>query len=166
MKQALGFTIVELVVVLVLLGILSGTAMSRFVEPTAFAPRNLSAAIRAQAHYAGQLALSGHSNIILQISRQPGQWQIEVLESGSTVAQLTPDLDNTQTYVTNSGSTYELLPASPFSIAFDTRGDVSAGVVGAVGLDVNAGTELQIIGDSSQWLCIYPTGYVSARVCE
>ena len=166
MKQALGFTIVELVVVLVLLGILSGTAMSRFIEPTAFAPRNLSAAIRAQAHYAGQLALSGHTNVTLQMSRQPGQWQIDVLEGGSLITQLTPELDNTQTFVTNSGSTYELDTASSLAMTFDAQGDVSAGVVGATSLDVNAGTELQITGDSNQWLCIYPTGYVSARVCE
>jgi MSHA pilin protein MshC len=166
LKQALGFTIVELVVVLILLGVLSATAMSRFIEPSAFAPRNIAAAIKAQSHYATQHALTGSAIVNLNIAAQADRWLIEAVQGGIPVRQAEPAASNTQLQVINDGTTYAITPAANFTVSYTASGDVFGAAVGANALNVQTGIELQVAGDTTQVMCIYPTGYVSARACE
>jgi MSHA pilin protein MshC len=163
--RALGFTIVELVVVLVLLGILSVTALSRFVEPSAFAPRAIVALVLAQGHYAAQSAQASSDDITLRISRVGDNWQTDVIDSLAILRMSAIDVANTRIEVANDGDLYDLDPASPLSLIFADDGELQSGTLGAAVLNLAVGTEVRIIGDSTQLACFYPTGYASARAC-
>ena len=165
-KQALGFTIVELVVVLLLIGALSVTAISRFVEPSAFAPLNIASAFQAQGHYAAQRALTGGWLVNLRIGQTADGWLVEVLDNGLVARATEPQRRNTSVQVINGGNVYDLFAGTNFTLSYAASGELSAGAVGASALDVQAGTELRIQGDSIVEICIYPTGYISARSCE
>jgi len=163
--RALGFTIVELVVVLLLLGILSVTALSRFVEPDAFAPRTIVAVVLAQGHYAAQSAQASSDDVTLRVSRVGTTWQTDVSDSVVNLRMSAVDVANTRIEVANDGNVYDLDAASSLALTFTDDGELLSGSVGVSVLNLGAGTEVRIIGDSSQIVCFYPTGYASARAC-
>ena len=66
----------------------------------------------------------------------------------------------------NAGNVYSISPAANFTLSYTSGGDVFGAAVGAAALDVQAGIELRVEGDTTQTICIYPTGYASARACE
>ena len=75
-----GFTVVELIAVLLLLGILAATAMSRLVGSNAYAPALVSEQLIALGRLAQQTALSRQDAAVsLDIDQNAGDWRIRVL---------------------------------------------------------------------------------------
>ena len=95
-KRALGFTIVELVVVLLLLGILSATALSRFVEPSAFAPRTIAGALMAQTHFAALSAQTSADDVDFVVLPSAGDWTMDVSIMGLSQRSTTAAMANTR----------------------------------------------------------------------
>jgi type II secretory pathway pseudopilin PulG len=162
-----GFSVVELVVVLLLLGILGATALSRFVEPSAFAPTTVSRATLAQGRFASQ---SSHARrgetITYSVAKVADDWQLDVRADGVSVRLASVPAHNTRLFVSNGGGPTELSGATSLTLTFDRRGSVDQGLLGAVALDPQLGIQLDVQGDSDRQLCVYPTGYVSDGVCE
>lgn len=165
LKRAPGFTIVELVVVVLLLGVLSVTAMSRFVEPSAFAPSTVSSVVMAQGHYAAQSAQTSAASITLSVAGVGNTWQADVSDGALSLRSVSVDVANTQIEIANGASVYDLAAVTPLDLVFAGDGDLQSAMAGANVLNVDLGTELRIIGDTTRVLCFYPTGYASARAC-
>ncbi len=162
-----GFTIVELITVVILLGILSVTAISRFVQPSAFAPGIVTHAFILQARAAQQIAASrADAQVTLTVDRVADEWRLRVVSDVDGVLrnELVP-AENT-TLTASSGSASGLIDASaPLRLRYDSQGDLSAVFIGAATGVPDSGVDLQFSGDSDRSVCVYPSGYATDNAC-
>ena len=78
-RHAGGFTVVELIAVLVLMGILAATATSRMVGSNAYAPALISQQFVALGRLAQQTALSRQdASVSLDVDQNTGDWRFRV----------------------------------------------------------------------------------------
>lgn len=162
-----GFTIVELITVIVLLGILSISAMSRFVQPSAFAPGIVTHAVIAQARAAQQLAVSrADARVMLIVDRIGVDWRLRVqTDLEGVVHSELVSAHNTSLQV-NSGPASAVIDGStPLLVEFAHSGDLSSVLLGSSAGSATAGVALSFSGDSDRSACIYPTGYVADASC-
>lgn len=162
-----GFTIVELITVVILLGILSVTAISRFVEPSAFAPGIITHAFILQARAAQQIAASrADAQITLTMDRVADEWRLRVVSDVDGI--LRDELiaaENTSLTASSGAASGAINAAAPLILSFDSRGDLSAVVIGASAGTPGSGVDLQFSGDSNRSVCVYPSGYASDDAC-
>jgi MSHA pilin protein MshC len=163
-----GFTIVELIVVIVLLGILSISAMSRFVRPSAFAPGIVSHAIIAQARAAAQLAASrADAQVTLVVDRIGVDWRLRVqTDLDGVVNSELVGAHNTSIQASSGAASGTIDATTPLIVQFDHAGNLSSVMIGAGAGSAAAGVAMVLSGDSSREACIYPTGYVADAGCE
>ncbi len=164
-KRALGFTIVELVVVLLLLGILSATALSRFVEPSAFAPRTITGALLAQTHFAALSAQTSADDVELMVLPSAGDWTMDVSIVGVSQRMTEATVANTRMEVTNGALVADVDAANPLAITFSGDGEVVSATLGATTLNPELGVQVRVIGDTTRTLCLHPTGYAGQSGC-
>ena len=162
-----GFTIVELIVVLVLLGILSVTAFSRFVRPSAFAPGIVIHAIVLEARAAQQLAASRmDAQVALLVDRSGDDWRLRVQTDVDGVVRTERVAAENTVLTAASGLTSATIDAAtPLILRFDTAGDLSQVLIGAAAGDPAQGVDLSLSGDSTRQACVYPSGYVADAAC-
>ena len=162
-----GFTIVELITVVILLGILSITAISRFVQPSAFAPGIITNAFVLQARAAQQLAVSrADAEVSLTLERTADQWRLQIsTDVDGVVRSETLAAENTSLIVSSGAASAAVTGTSPLVLRFDSRGDLSAVLIGATAGAATAGVDLQFSGDSSRAVCVYPSGYANDAAC-
>lgn len=165
---AAGFTVVELVLVVILLGILGVAAMSRFVEPSAFAPGIVSETLIAEARIAQQIAASRRdAAVTLTVDRLGADWRFRVATSVDGVVRTQQvAAENTGIQAASGAVSDDLDAATPLVLQFGHDGDLAAVVVGATPGSAALGVSLGISGDSARAACIYPTGYASASACR
>jgi len=167
--RARGFTIVELVSVLLLLGILSAVALSRLVTDSAFAPAFAADEIVAFTRLGQQTALSRQDAAVrVEVVADGGDWRLRVrMDPGSgtiDVREQRVARKNTA-IVAASGATSAALSTSPLVLSFDGLGGLASATVGAVALDPTAGVALTVTGDASYGVCIESTGHASRGNC-
>ncbi len=165
-RAAAGFTVVELVVVMILLGILSITAIPLMVKPSTFTPATLAQALLSQARFAAHAAVVRRGTpMSLRLLRDTGQWRLQVLAAGAAEQNAELDLHNSSVQVQNAATTVVLAAADTLNINYAAGGAVTSADAAGTVLDPALGIGLLIQGDSNRNLCIYPNGYVSARAC-
>ena len=162
-----GFTIVELIAVLILLGILSTVSMSGMVKPSAFAPQILSHELISQARLARRLATARQdATITLTIDATLDEWRFQIdtdLEGNFRSSTISAEHSSLQA---NSGGVVAAINAgSALVITFDALGDLSAVSIGGNTGDPATGISLTIGGDSTRVACIYPSGYAAQVAC-
>ena len=162
-----GFTIVELITVVMLLGILSVTAISRIVKPSAFAPGIVTHAVILQARAAQQLAASrADATVTLTIDKAGDQWRLSLATDVDGVLRTELVAAENTTLTASSGGTSALIDAStPLAMSFDQLGDLETVLIGAAAGVAGAGVNLQFNGDSARSACVYPSGYAADAGC-
>jgi MSHA pilin protein MshC len=151
-----GFTLIELITVIILLGILSAFAISRFPSAESFSTRIISNQVIASARLAQQTALSRSSmvNTTLAISENLGNWNLVI--SGAVNQAIEVDRGSEQIrFGTNLVAACSTLAAAPLTITFDGDGNR----VPAQNL------RICIDADSDVELCISPSGYAYEGTC-
>ena len=166
-----GFTVVELIAVLLLLGILAATAMSRLVGSNAYAPALVSEQLIALGRLAQQTALSRQDAAVsLDIDQTAGDWRIRVLlDDGTgpaTVREELVEIRNTSIVVGNGAVDLALGATVPLHVGFDGLGSLASSTGGATILDPSVGIGIGVTGDSTYSVCIGSTGHAYRGNCS
>jgi len=173
-RQA-GFSLVELIVVIMLIGIVSVVAMSRMLSGNAFNAPIVRDAILSMARSAQQNAI-GHPDIVMTLTVVGNELQLG-LQSGSTLLNsavapldevtLRADVDSTASCAVTPGATL-LGPGSGMIIKYDALGSLLEGgpVNGAGYPALQAGMRICINAEVVNSVCISPAGYAYAGNCD
>jgi prepilin-type N-terminal cleavage/methylation domain-containing protein len=166
-----GFTIVELIAVLLLLGILAATAMSRLVGSNAYAPALVSEQLIALGRLAQQTALSRQDAAVsLDIDQNAGDWRMRVLvDDGTgpvTMREELVEIRNTAIAVSNGAVNLPLGATVPLHVGFDGLGSLASTTGGATILDPSVGIGIGVTGDSAYSVCIGSTGHAYRGNCS
>ena len=150
-----GFTLVELVMVIILIGVLSALSIGLFTRNSAFSPLLATQQLASATLLAQQAALAGNSANTVIISRDTKDFRFSA--AGSSF------------FIRHEGATMSYRPVSQTAafpvtgtntkITFDWMGRVTAPVSGQ---DI----EFKISGDSNFTLCLSSLGAVYQGACQ
>ncbi len=169
-NRAGGFTIIELIAVIILLGILSVAAMSRLMGASAYAPSLAAQELIALARLAQQTALARQdATVALELSATASDWQYAVLvDDGATLATLRTETSprrGAAVTVQNAGINTQLSTTTALRLEFDGLGNLSGADAGGA-LDATVGIGLLISGDDTAFqLCVSASGYAHRDGC-
>lgn len=145
-RQA-GFTLVELVLVIVIVGILAVVMAPRFHDPATYSALRYAEELRAAMRHAQKLALA--SGCRVQLTQDTAgfllQRDSDCLSSTNDFTAAISDPLGGSSYSRSLPAGVALLPAAGFSLIFDARGTASADLVAQIGdysLTVTAATGL------------------------
>lgn len=141
-----GFTLVELVTVIVLIGVLSVLGIGLFAGRSAFSPLLATQQLSSAALLAQQAALAGNSAGSLTIDQTADDFEF-------TVGSGTP---NARTYALERAGTTLNGASLPLTLTFSARGEVIGG----------GNTNLIFSGESTYQTCISSLGAVYAGGCQ
>lgn len=162
-----GFTIVEMVTVIILLGILSIGGFSAFVQPSAFASQIVTHELVSQVRLARRLAASRQDAVVSLSMTQVGvQWVFEIrTDIEGSVRTETVSADHSAVHISNGALSRNLDATTPVIIGFDRQGDLSEITLGGASGDPGQAIAIEVTGDNNQNACIYPTGYAAQVSC-
>ena len=167
-KNSRGFTVVELVVVISLLGILSVVAIGRISGPGAWYGELLATSLLTELRYGQQLALArADTQVVVSLHRQADAWRIESATiSDGVIRNQEVDLGDTNLIASNGALIHTLAVAEPVTISFTNSGEIAALQLGAQAGSPDLGLQLAVTGTGSETLCLYNTGYASHAACR
>lgn len=152
-----GFTLVELIMVLVILGIVSTFAASRFTDRQSYSGRAIVNQLLASARLAQQTAFaqSSASNVQMQVNRSGDQWNFQVL--GGDGLNILLDAGNEQIrFGTNLSAACSALSNASLTLSFNGQGSLVSG----------QNTRICVIDDNrSREICISSAGYAYEGNC-
>jgi MSHA pilin protein MshC len=170
-----GFTIVELIVVIVLLGIVGAVVIPRFLSPNAFdepaAQDGLLATIRG-----AQQAAIGRANVTFEITSTGDDWTF-VAKSGSTTLRTFQVRTNGVVLETGSAASssntcandFDTALAGDFKLEFNTDGTLKRFTNNGSTENVNAsfnGVRICVNDTNAASVCVSPAGYAHAGNCD
>lgn len=161
-----GFTLVEIVIAITLLGIVSVSVSSRWFNVDTFHSNTLQAQLIAEARLAQRTALANSQlSVSFVISQAGSEWRYQIFtDTGggrALVRQTTADTGGVGIEVT-AGSTQSLGPSVDFDLTYDGLGNLAILVVGGSTSDVTSGVQLDLSGAR---MCLSPLGYAHVGDC-
>ena len=168
MNRSAGFTLVELITVILLLGILSAVAIARSPGSRDFQPRLFASTAAEQYRFARGLSTSRYQDpVTYAIAGTATNWTFTTSSSTSgEVRRETIANNEASLSVRNGTATTLVATGTQLLISFTPSGDLAAATLGTAALQPELGIELQIAGTSAHELCIHPTGYLRTGICE
>ena len=161
-----GFTLVELVIAITLLGIISVSVSSRWFNVDTFHSSSLQAQLIAEARLAQRTALANSQLAVSFVISQDGaDWRYQIFTDnggGRTLMRQTiADTGGVGIDIT-AGSTLSLSPTVDFDLTYDGYGNLSVLAVGGSSLSVTNGVQIDLAGAR---MCLSPLGYAHAGDC-
>ncbi len=159
-----GFTLVELITVILLLGVLSSFAASRMIGSSSFIPSMVvqeGVAFSRLAQQLGQSRQDAQVRMFVEWVGADWRFRVETDVGGgrTTMRSETLSRKNTSIIVSDAVVSLGIDGSNPLQIDYDGLGGLSSAQVGATVLDTSRGIHLSAAGDSLHDLCIEPTGY-------
>ena len=175
MIGAKGFSLVELVIVILLLGITGAVVYSRLASPNAFSPLATQDALVSTIREAQQLSL-GRDNITYEIDLVADEWLFSAKSNGSTL-RTSRIAANGVTLETGSAvasgdtcsSGFDDAVAGDFELSFDGKGNLSSFTNNGATENVDAlfnGVRLCINDDDALAVCVSPGGFAALGDCD
>lgn len=163
-----GFSIIELITVIILLGILSAVAFARMGSSSAFEPAMLMQQIDEELRLAQKLATARQdSQITFTLSLNGNQWQCQTRSDIDGILRTSViDQNNSSVVATSGAVTAAINATTTLSLQMDGIGNLTAVTLGASPGTAELGVHLLVGGDSQRNLCVYPTGYVAHASCS
>ena len=123
----LGFTMIELITVLIIVGIMAVVAIPRFMGRTTFDSRSFSDEVKATLRLAQKLAIAQHRNVCVNVvTAAPASLTINVTGAANCDTPL-PSLSGSGNYqITAPGGAALTQPAANTTITFDALGSPGA----------------------------------------
>lgn len=158
-----GFTIVELLAVIVLLSILSVVALSRSVGASAFEAAVLADFVLEEARFAQRLAAYRQDNdVVLRLAATAQGIEADIILSGTTTTRER----NWDTSARLSLGASTLSAGQAATLSFSGEGEVVAASWAGSIVDPTSGIQITAGGENPRTLCLYPSGYVDTDVCR
>jgi len=169
-RPSRGFTIVELVVTISLLGIISAVVFSRWFDSDAYRVNTTAAQIISQARLAQRIALAnGDLGIHFQIAQSAGDWQLLIVQDDAGVVSTLHQIDVSATRIainiTAGIGPTALSESTLLDIEFNGLGDLAAVEIGGVQGSVTSGIAISLSGHFNQQLCLSPLGFAHNGLC-
>lgn len=171
-----GFSMVELIIVITLIGIVAVVAMSRLISGNAFNASIVRDAILSMARSAQQNAI-GHTDVVMTLDVVGNELQL-TLEAGTTLLNsataplqevtIRADVNVTDSCAVTPGETL-ISPGSSMVVEYDALGSLlQGGPVSGGGYPYapTAGMRICINGEVLNSVCISPAGYAYAGDCD
>ncbi len=148
-----GFTLVELVMVIILIGVLSALGVGLFAGRSAFSPLLATQQLSSATLLAQQAALAGNTTDTLTISQNDDDLIFTAASSQFTL----PRSGSTLAYRV-AGNPYTNVLASGLTVGFDSLGRVASPAA-------RTNIDFRISGDSTFNLCLSSLGAVFDGAC-
>lgn len=173
--EQFGFTIVELVIVILIVGIIAAVSFSRFFDSEQLNGIIARDRIIAAARTAQQNAL-GRADVELTITPNGGATEaiIATSDAGGTIqsfivslnsVSLSGDINDTDSCATTTGAD-SITSSNPMTLAFDELGDLTiSGVTGNTGTPTSA-LRICINDIVNESICVSPSGFAYSGDCD
>ena len=154
-----GFTLIELIMVIILLGVLSVFAMSRFPSGPSYSAVITKNQLLSALRLSQQTALSrsfSNQNVTLTITSTGGNWSFVI--NGGGGGSISSDVEAGSEQIrfgTNLSAVCSSLSILPVTISFDGDGNRSP----------QSNLRMCIDSDTDYELCISPSGYAYEGAC-
>jgi MSHA pilin protein MshC len=152
-----GFTLVELVMVIILIGVLSSLGIGLFARSSAFSPMLATQQLASATLLAQQAALAGNSFNTVTIGANGGN--LEFAAVGSTFSIDANGASIAYRHVNQAPTFKPITSTHPYTIGFDDTGRVSS-------VDPREPIEFRISGDSTHYMCVSALGAVYQGQCD
>lgn len=149
-----GFTLVELVLVIILIGVFSTLAIGLFTNRSAFSPLLVTQQLSSATLLAQQAALAGNPSTSVVIRQLTDELQFDTSGETSTLAR-----EGTSLSYRLSGGTFSAIPATGLIVSFDGLGRISTPVA-------RENIDFRITGSSQYDLCLSSLGAVYQGACQ
>ncbi len=173
-RTSRGFSVIELVIAIVIIGILSAVTISRFIGGTAFNPLAVQGQIISMIR-AGQQASLGRADVEVTITPNVAGTEVTVAveDTGGTIesqtvemngVSLSGDVNDTDACATTNGAT-SITSAAPMTIRFLELGDLDLSGFGA-GTAVTTAVRVCVNNDNDFSVCVSPAGFAYDGNCD
>lgn len=170
LEHGTGFTIVELVTVLLLLGILSAFAVSKLMGASSFRPSLVVQESMALLRFSlSQAQARQDLGISFVLDQSGSDWRFRVLadRTGSAAELRTAMIAHSDAAirVLNGVGQTHLDSSTALVIDFDGLGSIVSSTAGATVLNPDLGIGLEVSGDATFNLCVAPGGFAFRGAC-
>ena len=162
-SRTVGFSIVELITVLLLVSILSAVGISRSVTPSSFEAAIVNQFLVSELRFARRTAMNRQDvSIVLVLSRTSDEIIVE-LQTPAALSLRNRSVSRGRVELQAGSQTLDV--GESFVVSLDGQGRVSTITLAGVPTATGNGLEIAVTGERTIPLCIFPSGYALDESC-
>ena len=158
MNRSAGFTLVELIMTMIIIGVLAAVAIPRFFDTDVFRARGFADEVQATLRYAQKVAIAQHRNVCVAITASDITLTIAPTSGAAIDCDTNLALPTGENSITSPSATITmtLAPAAPATFIFDALGKPFDGI----GTASTVQKSITVLGATNSIYVEAETGYV------